>query len=339
MFIDLWKRFTKTCRANQELANDVKRLTAEIAELEKNLSEARARERQRELEQTLKEQQALQQQVESEAMSLGEIAKTHTTTPEERDNQIIEIEIKGLNDKLDQINQAAQSALSSAAYLESNLQSQIYNEQNTRTTPLKEKLKALKLELVRSKLAKYYRPIDMRFLRRRKWLPELQLPVPYFASYAFNQTECKLQVSSTKGQPSSTGSTRLPEGLNRFYESTIAAFANHTKARTSNGAGVLIGIAAALPGTLPSWLRKNLPQMEKHFSALLVITEAPAWQVTVKEFTGKEIFGPQIPLSPYKSQEQDALLIGEKHGTFWLVTPFRTVSNSEFIWQHFKHPP
>lgn len=337
MFINLLKRLTNLLRPNQDLALEVKRQGQEIAWLQERLSETLARDQQRELERTVQEQQVLQQQVASEAMRLTEVVTTHTMTPPSRDTGEIEIKITKLRDKIEQINGEVRSALDNTSpYLESELQSEIYKKQNTRINPLRDDLAALNHELARSKLAKLYRPIDMNFLQRRKWSPQLQLPVPRFASFDFNRPACELRVTSYFGQPPTTRGTMLPPGLERFYESTITSFANHAKTAAKMNANLLTGIAATFPGALPSDLRSILPQVKTHFSGLFTVTEAPDWNVLVTEVSDCRDECPRIPPTLHKSQEQDALLIGELRGTYWLVTPFRTIATADYISQHLK---
>ena len=182
---------------------------------------------------------------------------------------------------------------------------------------LDEKAKVLQIEMaVRPIDAKFPR-IDMSFLKQNRPVPNKTLQLPKFAMFSIDNSKCSIAVTAQYYYD--TYFQTSPAVYEKFIDSD--GLKNYAKGQVQAGyRSCNVKALATFKGAIPPVVRELLVDAKKTFECVYLVNE-PEWQLDTV----------LVPFAP----PRDPLVIGYKHGIYWLLASFDTTPAEEYIRREF----
>jgi hypothetical protein len=264
----------------------------------------------------------LRAEVEAGFIAIDQLTPKFTSSANHRTPQVIQEEIAQQEALKQELQTRHQTAVKQLLPVEAALKEDLDKEHNRLSHECWRKINELNRELVPARIDEKYQRIDMSFLSRRKWSEKYKCALPLFAVFDIKSDSCQLtsQISRDDWHRFHDSLSSAPVLAKHFNFEPLRKMAQEAF-NQHRYYGVSATITARFTGAIPQPVRDRIRQATGDFDAILLVTEAPEWELSLKPI-------PQ-PIT------RDPLVIGQKGENFWLITAFDTTPAEEYVKREF----
>lgn len=280
--------------------------------------------------------QLMLDEIQREQVAVEHLPAQYASPGKSRSSAQVQLEIQQNTELRAVLEARFKESVAALLPVEASLRSALENEYNSRSGKAYNRIQALQRELVQAKLDEQYQPIDMSFMKKRKWSQKHQCVLPLFAMFDIDNASCIMEGHSTRGGHTGTinqWSLAQPQILLQLCSETTSMLQKRAMQDIPSYSSQAYAISAKFAGAIPADVRKQIAAAKPQFEHVYLVTESPEWEL--EHFKGTEngvrthLHTPPIP------QQRDPLVIGEKQGKFWLIAAFDTTPAEEYVRKEF----